>query len=204
MPAPIAASLPTSREEASLARLSETDSAPNHPSQRANLAGFENQLAVVRLGMASSLFYALRAKHPATAAHSLRVALSVSAWCERMGLPAEQRDRLEVAGLLHDLGKIGIPDRILRKPSKLDDNERLTVDLTPQITVEILRGCTDDADLLGIVQHRYQWFSSRRDFDGPSQAQLPVGARMLAIAGAFDAMTTDAVYRPAMSRGKSA
>lgn len=164
---------------------------------------FENRLAMVRLGMATALFYALRAKHPATSAHSLRVAIACSAWAERLRLPPDQRDRIEVAALLHDVGKIGIPDNILRKPGKLTISEQLTMDLYPRLGCEILRGCTDDAELLAIVRCSHAWFESRRDDDMPHGNQLPLGARMLAIVGAFDAMTTDHVYRPAMSRERA-
>ncbi len=166
-------------------------------------ATFENQLAVVRLGMATSLFYALRAKHRATAAHSLRVALTCSAWASRLGLDEQTRDRIEVAALLHDIGKIGIPDRILRKPGKLTVDEQLMMDGCNDQACEILRGCTSDVDLLSIVAHANSWFDSRRQGDGPRGAALPIGARMLAIANAFDAMTTDSVYRRAMSRERA-
>ena len=164
---------------------------------------FENRLAVVRLGIASSLFYALRTKHAATAAHCLRVALSCSAWTERMKLQSELRDRIEVAALLHDLGKIGIPDRILRKPGKLTVDEQLSMDLIAPLGCEILRGCTGDQDLLDIVLYAGTWFDGRRMDDGPSGNKLPIGSRMLAIADAFDSMTTDTVYRPALSRERA-
>src|SRR5256886_16010746 len=72
----------------------------------------ENKLIQVRLGIASSLFSALRAKHAPTAHHSLRVALSASAWGASLSLTETQRDELEVASLLHDIGKIGVPDTI--------------------------------------------------------------------------------------------
>jgi len=164
---------------------------------------FENQLALVRLGMATSLFYALRTKHAGTAVHSLRVALSCSAWAERLGLADDLRDRIEVAALLHDLGKIGIPDRILRKPGKLTVDEQLTMDCCPELGCEILRGCTGDQELLDIVRYASTWFDCRRGDDAPRGDQLPLGARMLAIANAFDAMTTDRVYRAAMSRERA-
>src|SRR5690349_15290291 len=80
-------------------------------------AAFENHLVEVRLGMASSLFTALKHKHAPTAAHSLRVALGCSSWAFALGLAAEERDELEVAALLHDIGKIGAPDRLLLKPT---------------------------------------------------------------------------------------
>ncbi len=164
---------------------------------------FENRLAVVRLGMASSLYYALRTKHAPTAAHCLRVALSCSAWSARLGLDDVTRDRIEVAALLHDLGKIGIPDRILRKPGRLTADEQLVMDCCPQLSCEILRGCTTDGELLDIVQYAGTWFDSRRQDEGPRGEALPLGSRMLAIADAFDAMTTDSVYRAATSRERA-
>lgn len=166
-------------------------------------ARFENQLAQVRLGMATSLFFAIRTKHAQTAAHSLRVALLCSAWAERLGLEDGTRDRIEIAALLHDLGKIGIPDRILRKPGKLTVDEQLMMDCCPQLGCEILRGCTGDNDLLDIVLYANTWYDSRRHEDGPSGESLPLGSRMLAIADAFDAMTTDSVYRRALSRERA-
>ncbi|MGB7328348.1 MAG: diguanylate cyclase [Rubripirellula sp.] len=164
---------------------------------------FENRLAVVRLGMATSLFYSLRTKHAPTAAHSLRVALSCSAWAQRLGLDEATRDRIEVAALLHDLGKIGIPDRILRKPGKLTVDEQLTIELIPDLGCEILRGSTGDTELLDIIRYANTWFDSRRHGDGPRGDALPIGSRMLAIADAFDAMTTNTVYRPALSRERA-
>lgn len=164
---------------------------------------YENRLAMVRLGMATSLFYALRTKHAPTAAHSLRVALSCSAWCERLGIDAGLRDQIEVAALLHDIGKIGIPDRILRKPGKLTVEEQMTMDCCAELGCEILRGCTDDQVLLDIVRHGSSWYESRRQEDFVRGDALPLGARMLSIAGAFDAMTTDQVYRGALSRERA-
>lgn len=163
----------------------------------------ENRLAVVRLGIATSLFYALRTKHPATAAHGLRVALFCSSWAENMGLENELRDRIEVGALLHDVGKIGIPDRILRKPGKLTVDEQLAMDTCPDLGCEILQGCTADPELLEIVRYGNAWYDSRRDCESPRGDALPLGARMLAIADAFDAMTTEHVYRPAMSRDRA-
>ncbi|MGV3486839.1 MAG: diguanylate cyclase domain-containing protein [Planctomycetaceae bacterium] len=162
-------------------------------------ARYENKLAIVRLGMATALYSALRAKHPPSASHSLRVALVCAAWSDRLQFAQEHRDRLEVAALLHDIGKIGIPDLILRKPGKLTVEEQLTVSLCPQLGCDILRGCCGDQELLDIITHSTFWYSGRRN-QPKCEAELPLGARMLAIADAFDAMTTDHVYRPAMSR----
>lgn len=163
----------------------------------------ENRLAVVRLGIATSLFYALRTKHPGLAAHGLRVALFCSGWAEAMGLDGQLRDRIEVAALLHDVGKIGTPDRILQKAGKLTADEQLVMDICPEMGCEILQGCTADPDLLEIVRYSNRWYQSRRDGEAPRGDAIPLGARMLAIVDAFDSMTTDHVYRPAMSRDRA-
>lgn len=172
-------------------------------SDKLNDSQFENKLAIVRLGVATSLFYALRSKHPPTASHSLRVAMGCSSWCERLQLGDELRDRIEVAALLHDIGKIGIPDAILKKPGKLAIEEQLTMDLCPSLGVEILRGCTEDVQLLDIIRFAHTWYEGRRDDDAVRGEAIPLGARMLAIVEAFDSMTTDHVYRPAMSRERA-
>ena len=203
-PAATASSLEQGHERIGklLVGLQETAS-PTESSQQSTDTRFENQLALVRLGMATSLFYALRTKHAPTAVHSLRVALSCSAWAERLRLSDEERDRIEVAALLHDLGKVGVPDRILRKPGKLTVDEQLTMDCCPELGCEILRGCTSDQELLSIVRFSAAWFDSRRRGESTTEEKLPLGARMLAIANAFDAMTTDSVYRRAMSRERA-
>ena len=76
-----------------------------------------------RLGIAGSLFAALQCKHAATAGHSLRVALTCSAWAARMNMQPGAREILEIAALLHDIGIIGVPDHILLKPGRLDEDE---------------------------------------------------------------------------------
>ena len=178
-----------------------TQVASGHP--RSAPSRFENELAVVRLGVATSMFFALRAKHPPTATHSMRVAIAASAWCERLQIEDQMRDRIEVAALLHDVGKIGVPDAILRKPGRLTTEEQATMDLCPRLGIEILRGCTDDEELLDIIRYIHVWYDSRRSEELPQGDALPLGSRMLAIVEAFDAMTTDHVYRSAMSRERA-
>ena len=99
----------------------------------------ENQLIQVRLGVASSLMTALRWKHAASAAHSVRVALGCSSWALAMELPDQQRDEIEVAALLHDIGKIGVPDAILLKPGKLTGDEVAVMDRHRLMGMDILR-----------------------------------------------------------------
>jgi diguanylate cyclase (GGDEF)-like protein/PAS domain S-box-containing protein len=163
----------------------------------------ESRLAIARLGMASSLFVALRAKHAATAKHSLRVALGVSSWGIAVGLPEAQRDAIEVAALLHDVGKIGVPDHILVKPGKLSGEETLLMERHRQLGREILSGCCSSSDVLEIVHYNSAWYDGTKHGFDKSGPELPIGSRMLAIVDAFDAMTTDHVYRRAMSRERA-
>jgi diguanylate cyclase (GGDEF)-like protein/PAS domain S-box-containing protein len=172
-------------------------------SDSSELVTFENQLVQVRLGLASSLFAALRAKHAPTAAHSVRVALSCSAWGAMLGRSESERDELEVAALLHDVGKIGVPDEILHKPAKLTSDEFAQVERHRHIGSDILRACCASDEVLQIVEHSGAWFDGSREGYSRSGEELPIGARMISIVDAFDAMTSDHVYRRAMSRERA-
>ncbi len=161
---------------------------------------YQDQLVQVRLGLAGSLFAALRARDAATASHCLRVALGCSTWGPLLHLEDHQRDELEVAALLHDIGKIGIPDSVLLKPDRLTREERATLDQRRAIGEQILLSCCASQEVLSIIKYAPAWYDgSRAGFDrrGP---HLPVGARIVAILDAYDAMTTPQVYRRAMSR----
>ncbi|MBN2021821.1 MAG: diguanylate cyclase [Pirellulales bacterium] len=162
--------------------------------------GLDNQLPQVRLGVASSLFTALHCKHPPTAAHVLRVALTASGWCVKLGLSDAERDRVEVAALLHDVGVIGIPDRILQKPNPLTPEEVLIIEQTRQMSVEILRGACAEPAILEIIQNVPARFDGAKPGYTLSREDIPLGARMIAIVESFDAMTSERVFRPAMSQ----
>ncbi len=159
----------------------------------------DNQLVQVRLGIAASLFTALRLKHPPAAAHALRVALTSSAWCASAGLADHDRDVIEVAALLHDVGVIGLPDAILAKPTALSVKETLAVERCREASREILRHACAEPAVLEIVECVPAWFDgSRPGYDHRGEA-IPLGARMVSIVEAFDAITTDRAYRPARS-----
>ncbi|MBC8871198.1 MAG: diguanylate cyclase [Planctomycetes bacterium] len=196
---------PADSQVAVLSSLLETldEVALPHVSPRARAdATHQNHLAQVRLGMASSLFVALRAKHPRTASHSLRVALTCSSWSSFLELTDEHRDELEVAGLLHDIGKIGVPDHVLLKPGKLSADEAMLMDRHREHVLEIL-ACFASQRIMDTVYLAPAWYDGRsHEFDRKGQ-DLPLGSRILAVADAFDAMTTDHVYRRAMSRERA-
>ena len=151
------------------------------------------------MGIASSLFMSLRARHLGTAAHSLRVTLGCASWALMLELSEEQRDIIEVAALLHDIGKIGVPDSVLLKPGALTSDEVALMDQHRRIGVDILRASCACPPILDIVSHSSAWFGGKPNAR-LSGADIPLGARMLAIVDAFDAMTTDQVYRRALSK----
>jgi diguanylate cyclase (GGDEF)-like protein/PAS domain S-box-containing protein/putative nucleotidyltransferase with HDIG domain len=165
--------------------------------------GYENQLAQVRLGIATSLFLALKAKHGASAAHSLRVAISCSSWAMMLGLENQDRDEVELAALLHDVGKIGVPDYVLMKPGKLTAEESLAMDRHRRLSVEILSACSASENVINIVANTGAWYNGCREGFPQKGEEIPLGARMVTIIDAFDAMTTDHVYRRALSRERA-
>lgn len=157
-----------------------------------------NELVQVRLGIAGALYASLEAKHQPTAQHCLRVALGCSAWAEQIGISEDLRDELELASLLHDIGKIGVPDAILLKPGALSAQESSIIDTHWTHGLAILRSCSAHQGVLDIVRYAHSWFDgSRGNHDRKGEA-LPMGSRMLAIVDAFDAMQSDQVYRAAM------
>ncbi|GIW98425.1 MAG: diguanylate cyclase [Pirellulaceae bacterium] len=149
-----------------------------------------------RLGVYTGLFLALRAKHPPTAEHSLRVAMLCSTWARWRNLDDPERSLLEVAALFHDIGKLGIPDHILQKRSELDRTESLVMDMQSDVAEEILRGAEATPDLLAILKRVHLPPDLRLRSPHPL-------SDMLVIADAWDAMTTDQVFRAALSRERA-
>lgn len=164
----------------------------------------EDRLINSRLGIYSALFLALRAKHPPTAAHCLRVALGCSKWAAIRRMSDADRELLEVAALLHDLGKLGVPDRVIQKTEQLIGNEHSLMDLHSELAVELLTGAGASSELLNVIQtYRVRLHSHTHAFlptEQTTETQIPLPARMLTIADAFDSMTSEQPFRRAMSR----
>lgn len=163
----------------------------------------DNQLIQVSLGIASGLFYALQAKHFPTASHSLRVAKMCSRWAIALDLEPFQRDQLEVAALLHDVGKIGVPDYVLGCPGQLDNEEQTLMQRSQEIGLEILSACCDGEEIVDLIRYNYAWYDgSKGNFDRVKD-KLPIEARMLAIVDAYDSMTVDQIFRRARSKDRA-
>ena len=153
--------------------------------------------------MAGSLYLALRCKHTPTASHSLRVALGCSAWATALNLPEATRDAIEIAALLHDVGKIGVPDRVLLKPGPLTSDEAVLMERFRAMTHEVLAACSASEEVLNIVEHSSEWYDGSRSNGAAAGEQIPLGARLIAIMDAFDSMTCSQIYRPALSHERA-
>jgi putative nucleotidyltransferase with HDIG domain len=145
-----------------------------------------------------SLVAALDAREHETGDHSQRVVRYSLAIARRIGLPERELPDLGHGALLHDIGKIGVPDAILLKPGRLDDSEWTEMKRHPQIGYEILRSIdflARPAEVVLSHQERYDGGGYPRGLAGES---IPIAARIFAIADTYDAMTSDRPYRRAL------
>jgi diguanylate cyclase (GGDEF)-like protein/putative nucleotidyltransferase with HDIG domain len=151
-----------------------------------------------RYRAAASLAKAVDARDTYTGSHSERVSELAAKVAKRLGLDAEQVELTRLAGSLHDLGKLAIPEEILRKPGTLTDSERLVLERHPQIGFRMLDSLGVDpvADL--VLHHHERWDGAGYP-DGLRGDKIPLGARIIFVTDAYDAMTSDRVYRPKRS-----
>lgn len=150
-----------------------------------------------------ALASALDARDPYTAGHSRRVSALSCATGEALGLGDETVDELRVGALLHDIGKIGISDTVLRKAGKLSEEEHQLIRKHPEIGRRILEGVHGFTAYLPAVElHHENWDGSGYP-RGQSAEETPLGARIIHVADAYDAMTTDRPYRPGMTHAQA-
>lgn len=146
-----------------------------------------------------TLALAIEANDPYTRGHSERVAEFGVRIAERMGLLDEQVDVIRNAGILHDIGKIGISETILQKPGPLTSTERLAVQNHPAIGEKICKPLRSANLLLTVIRHHQERYDGDGYPDRLSGEQIPIEARIIAVADAYDAMTSPRPYRPPMS-----
>ncbi len=140
---------------------------------------------------------AVDARDPYTRSHSVSVAVHAVAIARRMGLSPAEVESLRKAALLHDVGKIGVPDAILTKPGPLTPEEFNTVKRHPEIAIEILGHLSVLADQLPAILHHHERFDGRGYPAGLKGEAIPLGARILAVADALDTMLSQRTYKPA-------
>lgn len=146
-----------------------------------------------------SLAAAVDAKDAYTHGHSEEIADLVSMIARELKLLPKEEEKVRLAGLLHDVGKIGIPDAILRKPGKLNPTERAIMMTHVTLGASIIDRPGPLQDLVSIVRHHHEWYDGRGYPDGLRGDHIPIGAAILAVADAFDAMTSHRVYHEARS-----
>jgi diguanylate cyclase (GGDEF)-like protein/putative nucleotidyltransferase with HDIG domain len=153
---------------------------------------------VARFRAAASLARAVDSRDAYTGSHSERVATLSSQIAEQLGLSADDIELTRLAGSLHDLGKLAIPEEILRKPAALSDAERLVLERHPQIGYRMLESLGVDPIADWVLHHHERWDGHGYP-DGLAGEEIPLGARIIFVADAFDAMTSDRLYRAALS-----
>jgi diguanylate cyclase (GGDEF)-like protein/putative nucleotidyltransferase with HDIG domain len=151
-----------------------------------------------RYRAAASLAKAVDARDAYTGSHSERVSELAAGIATKLGLDAEQVELTRLAGSLHDLGKLAIPEEILRKPGELTDSERLVLERHPQIGFRMLDSLGVDPVADVVLHHHERWDGAGYPNNLYGE-EIPVGARIIFVADAFDAMTSDRVYRPKRS-----
>lgn len=143
----------------------------------------------------SALVFALSVRDKYTHSHSMNVAqLSVNIG-ERIGMSSEQVENMRIAGIMHDIGKIAIPDSILLKPAKLTDAEYETIKTHSAIGKDIIfSSMRDNPDVIDFVHFHHERFDGRGYPRGLSGEDIPLVARVACLADSFDAMSNDRLY----------
>jgi len=144
---------------------------------------------------AHALIVATEARDPYTAGHSYHATLAAVRLASAMGLPAEKLRVLAQAGVVHDVGKIEIPDRILHKPGKLTPDERAIVETHPNIGFEMCRRLGFMPEELDVIRHHHEWWDGTGYPDRLAGEAIPLLARVLAVTDVYDALTSGRSYR---------
>jgi putative nucleotidyltransferase with HDIG domain len=147
------------------------------------------------------LAQSIDAKDPYTAGHTSRVAQYSVRIAGALGLDEATRREIEHGALLHDIGKIGVPDAVLMKPGPLDDEEWQAMRQHPLVACAILDGVDLSPTVLSMVRHHHENLDGTGYPDHLAGDELPVAARIARVADAFDAMTSDRPYREALTLG---
>jgi response regulator RpfG family c-di-GMP phosphodiesterase len=132
--------------------------------------------------------------------HARRVALYAGLIADRLCLSAEDHEHVRIAGFLHDLGKVGVPTDLLLRAGALDANERHLVEQHPEIGARLIKPLDIPAAVSLAIRHHHEWWDGSGYPDGLSGEDIPLSARIISVADAFDAMSCDRPYRRALAR----
>jgi putative nucleotidyltransferase with HDIG domain len=140
----------------------------------------------------------LDARDRYTAGHSAAVAIYARDIAERMGLSPAEQELVHLCGLVHDIGKIGLPAGLLEKPGALTLEERRQMERHPEIGETILRNVDDYSEIADVVRSHHERVDGMGYPDGLRGDEIPLLARIITVADAYDAMTSDRPYRAAL------
>lgn len=156
------------------------------------------RLGHANLSFASALVATLDARDRYTAGHSAAVAVYARDIAVRLGLTEEQQRLAHLCGLVHDIGKIGLPPGLLEKPGALTLEERRMMERHSEISERILAKVDDYSEIAQIVRHHHERVDGQGYPDGLAGEEIPLISRIIAVADAYNAMTSDRPYRDAM------
>lgn len=146
-----------------------------------------------------SIAHALDAKDKYTHGHSMRVTLYSLALATALNLPEDLLEEIETAGLLHDIGKIAIPEKILLKPGKLTDEEYEVIKTHPELGKRFVDSIQKLSLISNWLKSHHERYDGKGYPDGLAGEQIPISSRIIAIADTYDAMTSSRSYRGALS-----
>jgi HD-GYP domain-containing protein (c-di-GMP phosphodiesterase class II) len=176
-----------------LSRLADSAAMAIH---KARLFGDLNELFLATI---KAMANAIEAKDPYTRGHSDRIRDFSVSIARELGVTGEDLKNIEISALLHDTGKIGVPEAVLRKHGKLNDEEFFELRKHPVIGAEMLSSIKQLNGAIPGIRHHQEFFNGRGYPDGLKGEQIPFTARIIAVADTFDAMTSDRPYRDALS-----
>jgi putative nucleotidyltransferase with HDIG domain len=163
-----------------------------------DLAHANASLERANLSFATALVATLDARDRYTAGHSAAVAIYARDIAKRMGLSGHEQRLAHLCGLVHDIGKIGLPPGLLEKPGALTLEERRMMERHSEIGERILAKVDDYAEIATIVRHHHERVDGQGYPDGLSEDDIPLISRIISVADAYNAMTSDRPYRDAM------
>jgi HD-GYP domain-containing protein (c-di-GMP phosphodiesterase class II) len=154
-------------------------------------------------GTVSALSQAIDAKDGFTRGHADRVSRIAGAIAREMGLSERNIEEIELAGMLHDIGKIGVEDQILMKPARLDPHEQELMRRHPIYGAKILEPSESLRPLVPLVLHHHENFDGSGYPDGRKGEEIPLGSRIIIVADAYEAMTSVRIYRKAVGHERA-
>lgn len=155
------------------------------------------------LAFAKVLAFTLEEKDPYTSGHSERVCYYSDLISKRLSLPSKERNELQIASYLHDIGKIGISNRFINKKGALTPTDWAIIKQHTKKSIELLIPLNLSQNILSYIQHHHERFDGTGYPDGLMEDQIPLGARVITISDSYDSMTSDRPYRSPLSNGEA-